>query len=317
MTPDTAILIGQQTLLMAVPLLVAGLGELIVERSGSVNIGIEGMMLVGALAGWAAAAASGSAWAGAVAATAAGVAIAALFALVAVIFRGDQIVAGTAINLLAAGLTGVCYARWLESRLAGRPPVYFERFAIPVLRDLPVLGRWLFAETGVFYQHGLLYLAVLGIVGAHYYLYHTRWGIELRALGENPVVADAAGIRVHARRVGAILFGGACAGLAGAYLTLMLTHEFRENITAGGGFLALAMVIFGRWRPAGLLVAGLVFGMLRALAYQLGVGAWSLPIARQWPEMAPYLLSILLLALLSGRARPPAMLGRPYERPHD
>jgi len=317
MTTETVLFLTQQTLVLAVPLLLAGLGELIVERSGSVNIGIEGMMLAGALAGWAAAVACGSAWAGAAAATAVGVMLSALFALVVIAFRADQIVAGTAVNLLAVGLTGLVGARLQEAGFDRRPPVFFERVGLPLLDRLPGVGPGLFGEGGVFHQHGLLYVTVLGLVGCHLYLYHTRWGIELRALGENPAAAEAAGAQVNIRRTWAVLFGGACAGLAGAYLSIMYTHRFHDNMTAGRGFLALALVIFGRWRPLGLLTAGLVFGAFYAAANQMHVAGWSVTLARHWVDVAPYLLSLLLLALLARRASAPAALGQPYERPHD
>lgn len=310
---DLALFIGQQAIAMAVPLWLAGAGELISERAGTVNIGIEGLMLIGAFVGWAVAVITGSAWAGAFAAMWAGAVIAAVFAIVVHGFRGDQIVAGLAVYLFAMGFTGVCYTRAVEAGYtSGR--VFFEPLASESLAGIPIVGRWLFSADGVLHQYGLFYVTLVVLLACHVYLKHTRWGLELRAVGENPRAADALGIHVNLRRACAVMFGGACAGLAGAYLTIMFTHQFVENVTAGIGFLALAIVIFGRWQPLGLLIAGLLFGVLKALAVQAGDGMWSLPVPRQVPEMMPYVATIVLLAVLRKRTDAPEALGTAFVR---
>ncbi|GMV97386.1 MAG: ABC transporter permease [Phycisphaerae bacterium] len=285
----------------AVPLWLAGLGELVVERAGVLNISIEGAMLGGALAGWAAAAATGSPWIGLAAAGGTGIALAALLALVALVFDADQVVAGTAINLLAIGATGVGFKMCREAGLTQKPAAFFGEIV-------------LFERPNVFNQFGLCHATVGLALCLYGVLRGTRFGVELIALGEYPPAAAAAGLRVRARRAGCLLFGGLTAGLAGSYLSIMNTHQFVDNMTAGRGFLALAMVIFGRWHPGGLLAGGLFFGYVYALANYLGVRADARTLPPALLHMAPYVLSLLVLAGLMGRTRAPAALGRPLER---
>lgn len=277
----------------AVPMWLAGVGELVSERAGVINIGIEGMMLTGALAAWATTAATGSAWAGVLAAAVAGLAMALLFVLASLVFDADQVVAGTALNLLAAGATGMGFKLCIAAGLTDRralffEPVYFGQF-------------WLFYAT----------LAVIAAV--HLILRHTRHGIEITALGEYPAAARAMGIRVSVRRAACVMFGGVTAGVAGSYLSIMFNTQFNLDITAGRGFLALAMVIFGRWQPVGLLGGGLFFG----LVYWLGK-SWEISAAGSSAVsllgMLPYVLSLVMLAGFMGRGRAPAALGQPAER---
>jgi simple sugar transport system permease protein len=285
----------------AVPLWLAGLGELVVERAGVLNIGIEGMMLAGALAGWAVAAATGSPWLGLLAAAGAGLTLAALFALVTLVFDADQVVAGTAINLLAVGATGMGFKLCREAELTQRRLNLFEELRLS--EHIQTLN-----------QFGLCYVTLLLAVAAYVLLRRTRFGIELIALGEYPPAAVAAGLRVRARRLVCVLFGGLTAGLAGSYLSVMFTHQFVDNMTAGRGFLALAMVIFGRWHPGGLLAGGMFFGYVYAMASYLEVRPEGPAIPPSLLAMAPYLLSLLVLAGLMGRTRPPAALGQALER---
>ena len=278
--------IAQATLLFATPLLVAAVGELIVERAGVVNIGIEGMMLAGALAAWVANGYAGAGWGFVAAALAAGV-FALLFIVPAIGFAADQIVTGAGINLLAFGATALIYKR-LSPELACRTIAAVNPYWMTL-----VAGALALAEWG--------------------YLQRTRAGLELTATGESPEAADSAGVPVNRRKVSAILFGAACAGLAGAYLSTMRVQGFVENMTEGQGFLALAIVIFGRWHPLGILAAALFFGVIRALASAMethSAYAEALPLFR----ILPYAVSLLALAGVGGRSGAPAYLGRPYVR---
>lgn len=295
-------LITQDAIRSSVPLWLAGLGELVVQRAGVVNIGIEGMMLSGALAGWVATMATGSPWIGLLAAGAAGVLLAALFAVVSVGLGADQIVAGTAINLLAVGMTGMGFKLALHAGLAERRAEFFTPL------DLSFLPFDALDQFGLFYATLLLAIAVSLVLS------HTRFGIELIALGEYPVAADAAGVRVNLRRAGCVLFGGLLAGLAGSYLSIMFNTLFSDNMTAGRGFLALAMVIFGRWHPLGLLAGGLLFGYVYAIENYLEVSPLLYLPSPQILQMAPYLMTLIVLAGWMGRTRAPAALGQPFTR---
>lgn len=277
----------QAASLFATPLLVAAAGELIVERAGMVNIGIEGMMLAGALAAWVANGYQGPA-AGFIAAILAAIALALLFALASITFAADQIVTGTGINLLAFGATGLAYKRF-SAAMADRTVT-------------AVSPQWMMLAAIV-----LLALCWL-------YLRFTRRGLELTAIGESPQAADSSGINVNRRKLFALIFGAACAGLAGAYLSTMRVQSFVENMTDGQGFLALAIVIFGRWHAGGIFAAGLFFGIVRAIANSMetkgGYGeAWLLLF-----RITPYAVSLLALAGVAGRSGSPAGLGRAFLR---
>lgn len=291
----------QTAVLYAVPLWMAGAGELIVQRAGMLNIGIEGMMLCGALAGWATTVATGSPWLGLAAAGGAGLIVAALFALVTLVYDADQVVAGTAINLLAVGATGMGFKLCREAGLTERAARWFEM--VVVSEQVRALNQF-----GLFYAT----IALAGVIWV--VLRYTRWGVELIAMGEYPPAAVAMGVRVRARRAACVLFGGVTAGLAGSYLSIMFTHQFVDNMTAGRGFLALAMVIFGRWHPGGLLAGGMFFGYVYAGANLLQVSAAGENVPSSLLEMAPYVLSLIALAGLMGRTRAPAALGQPLER---
>ena len=279
--------ISHAAILFATPLLVAAVGELIVERAGVVNIGIEGMMLAGALAAWVANGFYGPGW-GLLAAVLAAVALALLFALAAITFAADQIVTGTGINLLALGATAMAYKRLGQT------------MADQTITPIPTV--WMAAAAV-----GLLALAWA-------YLRFTRSGLELRAIGEAPEAADSAGVSVNRRKLAALLFGAACAGLAGAYLSTMRVQGFVENMTEGQGFLALAIVIFGRWHPAGVLAAGLFFGLVRAGANLLETRSGFSGATLQLFKILPYAVSLLALAGVAGRSGAPAALGRAYVR---
>ena len=270
----------------ATPLLLAGMGETIRERAGVLDIGIEGEMLAGAFAGWLCARASGSAAAGAAAAIAAGLGAALVFGAIVVGLRADPIVAGTGLNLAALGATGVL----LRGASAGALPT-------PLFRPL----------AGPLTAIDLAALALVPLT--HVFLAGTSWGLRLRATGESMADAAALKVPVGRYRLAATLAGGALTGLAGASLTLELSDTFLEGMTAGRGFIALALVAFGRWRPFSVAAACAAFGALQAIQYQLQArGTLILP--PQALLMLPYVLSLAALALRSGKGRGPADLGK-------
>ena len=277
----------QAALLFATPLLVAAAGELLVERAGMVNIAIEGMMLAGALAAWITNGYVGPTT-GFLAAVAAAILLALLFALASILFAADQIVTGTGINLLAFGATALASKR---------------------------IGNAMAAKTITAINPAWMMLAaVLLLAFTWFYLSLTRRGLELSAIGEAPQAADSAGVPVNRRKFLALLFGAACAGLAGAYLSTMRVQSFVENMTEGQGFLALAIVIFGRWHPAGILIAALFFGLVRAIANSLEIKSGFSGATLQLFKIIPYAVSLLALAGVAGRSGAPAALGRPYVR---
>lgn len=283
-------------------LLLAALGETLAEKAGVINVGMEGMMLAGALAGFAASFAAHSPWAGAAAAALAGVALAALFAGLTVGLGADQVVVGTAVNILALGLTGVFFRA--QPQLNGAPATSFAPLSLPFRHPALV--------SALFEQNALGWLAWVLVPLIWLLLFRTRWGLRLGATGERPSAADGAGVRVARVRVSATLLGGTLAGLAGAYLSLGYTVGFGENMTAGRGFIALAVVILGRWNPFGV-AAALLFGLASALQFQFQ--ASSTRFRCQFFLALPYLLT--LLAFL-GRSRlgaaAPAALGEAYRR---
>lgn len=282
--------LGLATLRLSLPLVVAALGELVAERAGVLNIGIEGMMLGGAFAAFAVGASSGSAPLALIAALLAGVGLASLFAFFALWLRADPIVCGTGLNLFALGATGSAQ-RLLFS--ASEP-----------LPSAPQIAEWL---PGV---HPFALLALALIAGIGIGLERTRPGLSLRAVGERAQAAHAAGIPVLRVRWAATLFGGACAGLAGAMLVLWISDAFVEGMTSGRGFIALALVLFGSFRPLRIAAGALLFGAANALQFRLQATGVAIPYSLLL--MLPYALTLLVLALFAGRARPPADLARPF-----
>jgi simple sugar transport system permease protein len=289
---------------LAAPLLIAALGELVVERAGVVNIGVEGTMLTGAFAGFATAVATGSAGAGVLAAAAAGSAVGILFAVFAVVRKTDQIVVGMAVNLLALGATGLGARALYGGATPSGPTV--PVLPIPGLSEIPLLGSVLFRQTPFLY--GALLVAALVGLG----LARTRPGLRLRAVGEAARAADAEGVGVDRVRIAALLAGSALAGVAGAALSLAQSDTFTEGMTSGRGFIAIAVVIFGRWSARGVVLAALFFGSATALQFRLQ--AQGTEIAYPVFLMFPYVVTLAVLAFAAGRARAPADLGRAYQR---
>jgi len=294
----------EASLRLAIPLLLAALGELIVEKAGLINIGTEGMMLFGAFTGFAVAATLGNPAAGALAAMLAGAGAATVFGYFSVVRRADQIVVGTAINLLGLGATGLA-ARALYS--GSVPTITPARgIAVPFLSDLPVIGPLLFEQSG------FAYAAIAVVFALSFFLRRTRAGLRLRAVGESARSADAEGISVVRVRMLSVISAGMLAGLAGAALSLSQSNTFAEGMTAGRGFIALTIVIFGRWRPSGVALAAVFFGAAIAVQHRLQARGTALPY--QIPLMLPYLLTLGVLFFASGRSRAPSDLGQVYDR---
>ena len=292
---------------MATPILLAALGELMVEESGVLNIGIEAAMLAGAFFALVSAYFSGSVMLGLVAGIGAGVAINAALAVLAVNLAVNQVVAGTALDIFALGITGVFYRR-----LFGVTGKAFTVRALPVLAldplsRIPLLGRVLFS------QNVLTYLAFALVPAAAMLISRTRYGLELRSAGEHPEAADSLGLNVKGLRWQALLASGVLTGLSGAYLTLAYTNTFVEGISAGRGFVALAVVILGRRNAYGLAAASILFGA--AMALQFGLQALGTTVPYQIFLALPYALTLVVLAGVGGRAQSPSALGRPYVRP--
>jgi len=303
MSLDLATSLLQSTLTMAIPLLFAALGELLAERAGIVNIGLEGMMLSGAFVALLTLILlpAASPWVGLLGAWLAGLSLAALLALVVVRFGANQVVAGTALNLLALGLTGVAYRAIFGVTGQALTVQGFESIALPLLSDLPLLGPVLFSEPA------LAYLALLLVPAVHVFLHYSMPGLKLRMVGENPYAAAAQGVRVQRVRVLALLACGVLAATGGAFLSIAYAGTFVEGMSAGRGFIALAIVIFGRWSAPGALAAALLFGL--ATAVQFHVQALSLPIPYQLMLALPYVLTLIVLAGYAGSTRAPAALG--------
>jgi simple sugar transport system permease protein len=293
------------TVRTAVPLALAAFGELLVERAGLINIGLEGAILAGAF-GALVGATAGGVELGFAASVAAGLTVAALFALCVIWIRADQIIAGTALTLLSMGATGTLYRALYGSGGAALGIPTSEAFAIPGLSSLPVVGAALFAQPPITY---LAYAIAPLLV---WWLARTHAGLALRAIGERPEAAEAAGIAVNRARMLAILAGGVLGGLAGGTLVLAQAGTFAEGMSAGRGFIAIAIVVLGRWTPYGVTAGALLFGGASALQYAFQAMGWKAPY--QVFLMLPYLLTLAALAGAIGRARAPAALGRALER---
>ncbi len=286
---------------VATPLLLAATGETVTERAGVINLGIEGMMLAGALAATLGATAAGP-WTGLALAVLSGMLLAAVFAAVAIGARADQIITGTAVTLAAVGLTGTLYRQAYGAGGAGLAPPTLAPVPIPGLARIPLLGPALFAQPVP------TYLALLALPVVWWVLFRTRAGLILRATGEGAAMARAAGVRTGLVRTAATLVGGGFAGLAGATLVLAQVGTFAEKMTAGRGYVAIAIVVLGRWHPAGVAVASLLFGAATALQYVFQ--SLGLAVPYQLFLMLPYALTLLALGGVVGRARAPADLGK-------
>ena len=300
MIETVAILVSM--VLAATPLLFAALGELVTEKSGVLNLGVEGMMLAGAVTGFAVAASGYGPWAAVLAAALAGAALGSIFALLTLLLLANQVATGLALTMFGIGLSALVGKPFLGMPLEALPAL-----PIPLLSDIPLLGPLLFRYDG------MVYLAVAMTVALHLFFRHTRAGLIVRAVGENHDAAHALGFPVRLIRFACVLFGGAMAGLGGAYLSLAYTPMWAQNMTAGRGWIALALVVFATWKPLRVLAGALLFGgftMAQLHAQGLGIA-----VPPEFLAMLPYLATVLVLVLISRdatriRLNAPACIGK-------
>lgn len=289
---------------MATPIMIAALGIVFSERAGIVNIGTEGMMLMGSLAGVIGSYYTGSVWLGAIIAILVTMAFAAIFALFTVTIKADQTVIGTGLNILAAGLT-ITINRAIFGASTSPPKIdVFNAVPLPLLSDIPILGKALFSQSLP------VYFAFLLVPIAWFVMFRTNIGLKLRAVGENPKACDTVGINVAKIRWMSILYSGFMAGFAGAYVSMGQMSFFTEGIIAGGGFMALAAVVFGNYTPVGVMIAALVFGASSALQYSLQVLNTGIP--DQLMGTLPYIITIVALCMVIRRSNKPASSAVPY-----
>lgn len=288
----------------ATPLLIAAIGELIVERSGVLNLGVEGMMLMGAVSGFAAAQFTGSAWLGMIAAIIVGSLFSGIFAFLTLTLVTNQVATGLALTILGIGASAM-----LGESFVGMPGVRLEAINLPYLSDIPYVGRFLFGQDPIFY------ISILLVIGVTWFLFRTRAGLQLRAIGDSHSSAHALGAHVVRTRYLAVLFGGACAGLAGAQLSLVYVPQWVENMSAGRGWIALALVVFASWRPWRVLIGAYLFGAVTI--GQLHAQALGFGLPSQFLSALPYIATIVVLVIISRNRRltmmnTPASLGKSF-----
>ncbi|UOM33144.1 ABC transporter permease [Acuticoccus sp. I52.16.1] len=297
-----AILIS--VVIAATPILIAALGEVVAERSGVLNLGVEGMMIVGAVTAFATAQTTGMPYLAVLTGGLAGVAMAGLFALLAVWLATNQVATGLALTLFGLGVASLAGEAYV-----GRPGVKLDDIAIPGLSEIPFVGPLFFAQSPLFY------LSILLTLGVAWFLFRTRAGLQLRAVGDQPAAAHALGLKVNRTRTLAVLFGGLCAGIAGAQLTLVYTPQWIDGLSAGRGWIALALVVFASWRPMRVLAGAYLFGAVTIA--QFHAQALGVEVPSQFLSALPYLATILVLVIFAANRRftmvnTPAALGRPF-----
>ena len=293
----------------ATPIAFGAMSGIMCERSGVINIAIEGMMLTGAMIAVIFSSITGSLWLGLGAAVIASGILGVFLAILAIRFRVDQIIAGTAINIFALGITSFISQRFLQTNPDLNSGGVFQKIAIPGLSQIPILGPIFFNQTPI------VYLLFLTIIAIHFMLFYTRWGLRTRAVGEHPRAADTLGVNVFKIRYINVIIGGMIAGIGGAYFTIGSVGRFDESITAGKGFIGLAAMIFGRWTPFGAYGASLIFGFSDALQAKLQVlGKSQVPIPTEWLLILPYLVTMIVLAGVVGKTVAPAADGKPYTK---
>ena len=286
------------------PLLLAATGELVVERSGVLNLGVEGMMIMGAVAGFATAQVTGNPYLGALAAMGAGALFSLLFAFLTLTLVANQVATGLALTILGIGLSGM-----IGEGFVGQPGIRMDGLDIPLLSDIPLIGQLFFGQDLIFY------VSITLVFGVYWFLFKTRAGLTLRSVGDNHTSAHALGINVIKVRYLAVLFGGACAGLAGAHLSLVYVPQWVEGMTAGRGWIALALVVFASWRPGRVLIGAYLFGAVTI--GQFHAQAVGIPIPAQFLTSLPYIATIVVLVLIARNRRmtmlnTPASLGQSF-----
>jgi len=294
------------TLNAGTPILLATLGAIIMERSGIINLGIEGLMLIGALSGFATVHFTGSLALGLIAAFIASMAAGSIHGLITVYLRGNQIVCGLSLTMFGVGVTAL-----FGRSLVGQKIVPFSSIEIPLISKIPVIGQ------SVFNNNILVYAAVILAVVIHYFFHKTRWGLKLRSVGENPGAADTSGVNVNMYRFMAVIVGSGIAGLGGAYLSLAYTPFWVENMSGGRGWIAVALVIFAQWSSLRAIIGAFLFGGITAL--QLRMQAAGTTISAHVLEMLPYAFTIIVLIISTmrldkGATPEPESLGVPYDR---
>ena len=298
------VLLIASLMVAATPILLAAIGELVVEKSGVLNLGVEGMMIVGAICGFAMAVESGSPLLGFIAVAVGGAVLSLLFALLTQVALANQVASGLALTLFGLGLSAL-----LGQSYVGVKPPTTGKIDIPVISDLPVVGPILFSHDPV------LYFGIALVVAVWALLKFTRAGLILRAVGESHDAAHALGYKVVRIRVMAIMFGGACAGLGGAYISLIRVPQWTEGMTAGAGWIALALVVFASWKPGRALLGAYLFGGVTVVQLNLQAAGVAIPV--EYLAMSPYLITILVLVILSAdKSSAPASLGRNFHASH-
>ncbi|MDQ7081325.1 MAG: ABC transporter permease [Paracoccaceae bacterium] len=282
------------------PILLAAIGELVVEKAGVLNLGVEGMMITGAIFGFATTVETGSPWMGLLAAMVGGAILSLIFAVLTQYFLSNQVATGLALTLFGLGFSAL-----IGQSYTGIKPPTFPHLNIAALNDIPFWGR-------AFFSHDyLVYLSILLVFAVWYYLKFTRSGLILRAVGENHDAAHAIGYNVTRIRLLAVMFGGACAGLGGAYLSLIQVPQWTQGMTAGAGWIALALVVFASWKPWRVVLGAYIFGGVSILQLNLQAVGVNIPVA--YLSMAPYIVTIVVLVIMSGdRTSAPASLGRVF-----
>jgi ABC-type uncharacterized transport system permease subunit len=289
---------------LAVPLLIASLGEMYGQRSGVLNLGVDGVMLLGAFGGYYAVLQSGNVWLGLLVGVLIGLAFGVITAVMSVSLKAEQGISGIGVYLFGLGFSDLLFQRWVGTPL---PIPSFPKLNIPGLSDIPVLGEMLFRHTIV------VYLAFAAVPLSIFIINHTTFGMKIRAVGENPEAADSLGVSVNRVRYATLMIGGTLAGVAGAALAIDL-KIFQSNLTNAAGFIAIALVYFGAWRPLGVMAGALLYGFVNSIVLQLKtIGV----IPRSWSDiaaMAPAVVTILALVVVAQRFKAPAALTKPFER---
>ncbi len=304
LTEINPVLLVASLMVAATPLLLAAIGELVVEKAGVLNLGVEGMMIVGAISGFAISVETGSPWLGFIAAAIGGAVLSLLFVLLTQVALANQVASGLALTLFGLGFSAL-----MGQNYVGIKPPDMAEIHIPVISDIPVIGPILFQHDPILYVGIALTAAVWAM------LKYTRAGLILRAVGENHDAAHALGYKVVRIRIMAILFGGACAGLGGAYISLIRVPQWTDGMTAGVGWIALALVVFASWKPWRVLLGAYLFGGITVLQLNLQAAGVAIPV--EYLAMSPYIITILVLVILSAdKSRAPAALGRIFHASH-